>query len=99
MQQATPAPPGSTPPMHIQNRQPARQPCTHRIARQHATSAPTIPPGSTGTVYVPAKNTGDVRVNGAPVSKGTLVRLIKFADGRAAYAVASGSYTFTSSVE
>ena len=38
-------------------------------------------------------------VRAIAVEKGTLVRLIQFSDGRAAYAVISGSYTFTSGVE
>ena len=49
----------------------------------------TIPPNTTATIYVPAKSVNDVREDSG-------AKLLREENGRAVYAVDSGTYTFES---
>jgi alpha-L-rhamnosidase len=56
----------------------------------------TVPPGSTATAYVPARDVASVREGGgaAPASPG--IKFLRFDQGRAIFAVKSGTYRFES---
>ena len=58
----------------------------------------TVPPNTTATVYVPAKEAGSVTEGGAPASKARGVKILRMEDGAAVFEVGSGSYTFASPV-
>jgi hypothetical protein len=55
-----------------------------------------IPPNTTATVFVPAKSADAVRENGKPAQHSAGVKLLRFENGRAVFAIESGSYEFQS---
>jgi alpha-L-rhamnosidase len=59
----------------------------------------TIPPNSTATVYVPAKDAADVTVNGRTLKEADQVIFLRLAQGSAVVKTGSGSYTFVSTCE
>ncbi len=59
----------------------------------------TIPPNSTGTIYVPASSHSDVLVNGEPVVNNSFLSFIKQEQGRAVFNVAPGTYTFAANMD
>lgn len=54
-----------------------------------------IPPNTTGTVYMPAKSIEAVKVNGRPATEHPAVRLVQHEPAHIVFAIASGTYTFT----
>jgi hypothetical protein len=56
----------------------------------------TIPPSTTATVVIPAKNPGDVLEGGIPAMKSPDVKFLQTKDNTAILAVGAGSYVFTS---
>ncbi|MFO1487945.1 MAG: family 78 glycoside hydrolase catalytic domain [Verrucomicrobiota bacterium] len=56
----------------------------------------TIPANTTATVHLPAASAEGVRENGRPVTGGKGVTFLRMENGRAVYAVGSGSYVFES---
>ena len=54
----------------------------------------TIPPNTTATVFVPAKSADAVRENGKPAQQSAGVKFLRFENGRAVFAIESGSYEF-----
>jgi alpha-L-rhamnosidase len=55
-----------------------------------------VPPNTTATVYVPAKNAAQVTEGGKPAGEAEGVRLLRKEPGAAVYAVGSGTYAFRS---
>ncbi len=55
-----------------------------------------VPPNSTATVWVPARNAESVRESGHPVAAATGVEFLRMESGRAVYRVHPGSYRFVS---
>lgn len=55
-----------------------------------------IPPCTTATVYVPAKDPSEVTENGKPVGDAEGVKFLRMQNGAAVYTVGSGSYRFGS---
>jgi alpha-L-rhamnosidase len=55
-----------------------------------------IPPNTTATVVVPAKDFNSVTENGQPVAKAVGVTSLKMENGKAVFGVESGSYQFVS---
>jgi alpha-L-rhamnosidase len=55
-----------------------------------------VPPNTTATVYVPAKDAAGVTEGGKPAGEAEGVRFLRLDDGAAVYAVGSGSYAFRS---
>ena len=55
-----------------------------------------VPPNSTATVEIPAKDAADVQLNGAAIKPHAWIKFIKYSHGRAIYRVESGHYRFTS---
>ena len=58
----------------------------------------TIPPNTTATVWVPAKDAADVTESGKPVSKAAGVKFLRTESGAAVFEVESGSYSFKAAV-
>jgi hypothetical protein len=56
----------------------------------------TIPPNTTATVCVPAKDADSVTESGQPVAQGSEIQFLRLADHEAVYAVGSGTYAFSS---
>ncbi|VGO13279.1 hypothetical protein PDESU_01835 [Pontiella desulfatans] len=56
----------------------------------------TVPPNSTGTVYVPATSSASVMVNGKAVAKNAYVTFIRQEQGRFVFNVEPGTYTIVS---
>lgn len=56
----------------------------------------TIPVNSTATVYVPAKEAGDVTAGGKPIAQEKDIKLLRLENGRAVFLVGSGQYEFAS---
>ena len=56
----------------------------------------TIPPNTTATVCVPAKDADSVTESGQPVAQGSEIQFLRLADHEAVYAVGSGVYAFDS---
>jgi hypothetical protein len=56
----------------------------------------TIPANTTATIFVPAKSQIDVTENGVPAAKNPAVKLLRYDNERAIYAVGSGQYEFHS---
>ena len=56
----------------------------------------TIPPNTTATICVPAKDAGSVTENGQPAAQSAGIRILPPAEGAAVYAVGSGDYAFGS---
>lgn len=57
----------------------------------------TIPPNTTATVYVPAKDMEGIKENGKPMGKDDGVTFFRMQGGRAVFAVGLGEYQFISS--
>ncbi|GAC1466249.1 MAG: hypothetical protein NVSMB9_06590 [Isosphaeraceae bacterium] len=57
-----------------------------------------VPPNTTATVYVPARDTATVTEGGKPAGKAEGVRFLRDEAGSAVYAIGSGRYTFRSSL-
>ena len=55
-----------------------------------------VPPNSTATIYVPAKVSSDVTVNGQALTKADHVTLLRMENNRAVLKVSSGNYRITS---
>jgi alpha-L-rhamnosidase len=55
----------------------------------------TVPPGSTATVVLPPSAADTVRESGRAVGRGGDVRFVELRNGRPAYRVVSGQYSFT----
>jgi hypothetical protein len=58
----------------------------------------TIPPNTTATVYVPAKDAAVVTESGKPASEVACVKFLRMENNAAVYAVGSGTYQFQSSI-
>jgi len=58
----------------------------------------TIPPNTTATVYVPAKDNGAVTESGKPADKSDCVKFLRMENNAAVYAVGSGTYQFQSTM-
>ena len=56
----------------------------------------TIPPNSTGTVFVPAKDAASVTESGKPAGDAEGVKFLRMENNTAVYAVGSGNYQFQS---
>jgi alpha-L-rhamnosidase len=53
-----------------------------------------VPPNTTATVWVPAKDAGTVTESGKPAAKAAGVKFVKSENGAALFEVGSGSYSF-----
>jgi hypothetical protein len=58
----------------------------------------TIPPNTTATVYVPAKEAAGVTESGRPANRATGVQFLRLENQAAVYAVGSGTYRFQSTL-
>ena len=58
----------------------------------------TVPPNTTGTVYLPASDLSSVREHGRPLGRAPGVRLGRMESGAVVLEIASGSYRFQSSI-
>ena len=58
----------------------------------------TVPPNTTATVWVPAKNAGAVTESGKPVAGARGVKLLRSGGAAAVFEVESGSYSFRSAM-
>ncbi len=58
----------------------------------------TLPPNTTGTVYIPAANDSVITEGGQPVAKVSGIKFLREEPGMAVYAIESGSYHFQSSL-
>jgi len=56
----------------------------------------TIPPNTTATIFVPAKDAASVTESGKPVGEANGVKFLRMENGAAIYAVGSGNYQFQS---
>jgi alpha-L-rhamnosidase len=56
----------------------------------------TVPANSSATIFIPARNAGNVTESGLPISGSTGVRFLRFEGSTAVYALVSGSYRFHS---
>ena len=54
-----------------------------------------VPPNSTATVYVPAKDADSVRESGKPAGSAQGIKFLRAENGALLYQVGSGSYSFT----
>jgi alpha-L-rhamnosidase len=54
-----------------------------------------VPPNSTATVYVPAKDAKTVSESGKPAEQAEGVKFLRLENGAALFEVGSGSYAFT----
>jgi alpha-L-rhamnosidase len=57
-----------------------------------------IPPGTSATVFIPAKNSGDVLENGIAAAKSAGVKFLRMENGSAVFEINSGKYEFTASL-
>ena len=64
------------------------------INKGSLTLTATIPPNSTGIVYVPAKAGAEVTEGGRPAGQALGVKFLRWEDGAAVYEVSSGRYSF-----
>jgi len=55
----------------------------------------TVPPNTTATVYLPAKDAQSVTIDGKPAAESPLVQSLGMNSGKAVFAVNSGRYQFT----
>ena len=55
----------------------------------------TVPPNTSATVYVPARDAQSVREGGGSATQAPGVKFERFESGAAVYSIGSGSYTFT----
>ena len=58
----------------------------------------TIPPNTTATVYVPAKDAAVVTESGKPVAEAKGVKFLRMENGAAVYEIGSGTYQFQSTL-
>ena len=58
----------------------------------------TIPPNTSATVYVPAKNADAVTEGGGPAARAEGVTFVRMEKGAAVFTVGSGSYRFASTI-
>jgi hypothetical protein len=58
----------------------------------------TVPPNSTATIFVPAKDAASVTESGKPATKAVGVKFLRMENGAAVYAVGSGTYQFQSAL-
>jgi alpha-L-rhamnosidase len=58
----------------------------------------TIPPNTTATVFVPAKDAASVTESGKPVAEVKGVKFLRMENGAAVYEIGSGTYQFQSSL-
>ena len=58
----------------------------------------TIPPNTTATVYVPAKDAASVTESGKPMAEAKGVKFLRMENNTAVYAVGSGNYQFQSTM-
>ena len=58
----------------------------------------TVPANTTATVYVPAKDAAAITESGNPASQAEGVKFLRMEAGRAVYEVASGEYTFRTTI-
>ena len=56
----------------------------------------TIPPNTTATVHIPAKDAASVTESGKPADKAEGVKFLRMENNAAVYAVGSGVYRFQS---
>ena len=56
----------------------------------------TIPPNTSATIYVPAKNAARVMESGQPANKSKSLRFLRMEDGNAVFEASSGHYSFWS---
>jgi alpha-L-rhamnosidase len=56
----------------------------------------TIPPNTTATIFVPAKDAASVTESGKPVGEAVGVKFLRMENNVAVYVVGSGSYRFRS---
>ena len=56
----------------------------------------TIPPNTTATIWIPARDAESVTESGQPVAADSGIRFLRLADHTAVYAVGSGTYAFGS---
>jgi alpha-L-rhamnosidase len=56
----------------------------------------TVPPNSTGTVFVPAKDAASVTETGKPAGEAEGVKFLRMENNAAVFAVGAGSYQFQS---
>ena len=56
----------------------------------------TIPPNSTATIFVPAKDAASVTESGKPAGEAKDVKFLRMENNAAVYAVGSGTYQFQS---
>jgi len=56
----------------------------------------TVPPNSTATIFVPAKDAASVTESGKPTGEANGVKFLRMENGAALYAVGSGNYQFQS---
>jgi alpha-L-rhamnosidase len=59
----------------------------------------TVPPNTTATVYVPAKDLSQVTENGGPVDSINGLTFLRKENGFIVFAVESGSYSFSSQLD
>ena len=58
----------------------------------------TIPPNTTATVHVPAKDAGGVTESAKPAAESNGVKFLRMENNAAVYAVGSGAYRFQSTL-
>jgi alpha-L-rhamnosidase len=58
----------------------------------------TIPPNTTATIFVPAKDAANVTESGKPAAEAEGVKFLRMENGAAIYAVGSGTYQFQSAL-
>jgi alpha-L-rhamnosidase len=56
----------------------------------------TIPPNTTATIFVPAKDAASVTESGKPAGDAEGVKFLRMENNTAVYAVGSGNYQFQS---
>jgi hypothetical protein len=78
-----------------------RGPITTEWKRQagRLTLAVSIPPNTTGAVFLPAASAGDVREDGMAAAKASGVQFARMENGNAVFEIASGQYQFTVSAQ
>ena len=69
-----------------------------RLVGNRLTMEVTIPPNTTATVNVPAKDAGGVKESGKSAAKVKGAKFLRMENGAAIFAVGSGSYRFQSLV-
>lgn len=67
-----------------------------KIAGKSVTYTATVPANTTATLYLPATSANSVTESGKAPANVKSIKFVKFADGKAVYELASGSYSFVS---